>query len=134
MNSTRLAALALASAAAFPAHSQEDPYLWLEEVQGEKAIAWVKEQNAVSQRLIEALPQFAPVREKILAALSSRERIPTVQKRGAWLYNYWQDATHVRGVRRRTTMEEYKKREPKWETTLDLDQLAKDEKENWVWR
>lgn len=134
MNSTRLAALALASAAAFPAHSQEDPYLWLEEVQGEKAIAWVKEQNAVSQKLIEALPQFAPVREKILAALSSRERIPTVQKRGAWLYNYWQDATHVRGVWRRTTMEEYKKREPKWETILDLDQLAKDEKENWVWR
>ena len=72
---------------------------------------------------------------KILAAVSSRERIPTVQKRGPWLYNFWQDATHVRGVWRRTTMEEYKKRvRQNGETILDLDQLAKDEKENWVWR
>jgi prolyl oligopeptidase len=134
MNSKWIAAVAVWTSAVFPAHAQEDPNLWLEEVQGEKAIAWVKEQNAVSQKLIEAMPQFAPMREKILAAVSSRERIPFVQKRGPWLYNFWQDAANVRGVWRRTTMEEYKKREPKWETILDLDQLAKDEKENWVWR
>jgi prolyl oligopeptidase len=116
------------------AAAQDDPFLWLEEVNGEKAIGWVKEQNAKSQKLIEAHPQFAPIREKILAALNSRERIPGVQKRGPWLYNFWQDATHVRGIWRRTTMAEYRKREPKWETVIDLDQLAKDEKENWVWR
>ena len=134
MSSKLIAAVVLWAATVFPALAQEDPNLWLEDVQGEKAIAWVKEQNAVSQKLIEAMPQFAPMHEKILAALSSRERIPFVQKRGPWLYNFWQDATNVRGVWRRTTMEEYKKREPKWEAVLDLDQLAKDEKENWVWR
>ncbi len=111
-----------------------DSHLWLEEVMGEKAISWVKEQNAVSQKEIEAHPQFAPIRDKVLEVVNSRERIPFVQKRGGWYYNFWQDRNNVRGVWRRTTPDEYKKAEPKWETVLDLDQLAKDEKDNWVWR
>jgi prolyl oligopeptidase len=114
--------------------AQEDPYLWLEEVNGEKAISWVKEQNARTQKTLEAQKDFAPIRDKVLEVVNSRERIPSVGKRGSFLYNFWQDQTNIRGVWRRTTMEEYKKASPKWETVLDLDQLAKDEKENWVWR
>ena len=114
--------------------TQEDPYLWLEDVMGEKAIAWVKEQNAKTQKLLEAEPQFQPIRDKVLEVVNSRERIPAVSKRGEFLYNFWQDQTHIRGVWRRTTMTEYKKPQPKWETVLDLDQLAKDENENWVWK
>ena len=114
--------------------TQEDPYLWLEDVMGEKAIAWVKEQNAKTQKLLEAEPQFQPIRDKVLEVVNSRERIPAAGKRGEFLYNFWQDQTHIRGVWRRTTMTEYKKPQPKWETVLDLDQLAKDENENWVWK
>jgi prolyl oligopeptidase len=114
--------------------AQEDAHLWLEDVMGEKAIAWVKEQNAKTQKEIEAHPAFTPIREKVLDVVNSRERIPFVQKRGNWLYNFWQDRNNVRGVWRRTTLEEYRKPQPAWETVLDLDQLAKDEKENWVWR
>jgi prolyl oligopeptidase len=114
--------------------AQEDPYLWLEDVTGEKAIAWVKEQNAKSQKVLEAQPQFAPIREKILEVVNSKERIPFVSKRGEHLYNFWQDEKNIRGIWRRTSMEEFKKPQPKWETVLDLDQLAKDEKENWVWK
>ena len=66
--------------------------------------------------------------------LNSRARIPAIVKRGEWFYNFWQDEKNVRGVWRRTTMAEYRKAEPKWETVLDLDQLARDEKENWVWK
>ncbi len=121
-------------AASLTAAAQEDPNLWLEDVMGDKAIAWVKEQNAKSQKELEAHPQFAPIREKVLAVVNSRERIPFVSKRGAWYYNFWQDSTNVRGLWRRTTLDEYKKATPKWETVLDLDQLAKDEKENWVWK
>lgn len=117
---------------------QEDPYLWLEDVMGDKAIAWVKEQNAKTQRLLEAQPVFAPIRDKVLEVVNSRERIPAVTQRGEFLYNFWQDQNNIRGVWRRTTMAEYKKSqlqsETKWETILDLDQLAKDEKENWVWK
>jgi len=117
---------------------QEDPYLWLEDVMGDKAIAWVKEQNAKTQRLLEAQPVFAPIRDKVLEVVNSRERIPAVTQRGEFLYNFWQDQNNIRGVWRRTTMAEYKKSqlqsETNWETILDLDQLAKDEKENWVWK
>ena len=114
--------------------AQEDPYLWLEDVMGEKAISWVKEQNAKSQKLLEAEPQFAAIRDKTLEVVNSRARIPAVAKRGAFFYNFWQDEKNIRGIWRRTTLAEYKKPEPKWETVLDLDQLAKVEKENWVWK
>ena len=114
--------------------AQEDPYLWLEEVMGDRAISWVKEQNAKSQKLLEASPQFAAIRSKSLEVLNSRARIPAVVKRGDWYYNFWQDEKNVRGLWRRTTLQEYRKPEPKWETVLDLDQLSRDEKENWVWK
>ncbi len=114
--------------------AQEDPYLWLEDVNGEKAISWVKEQNAKAQKLLEAEPLFASIRDKTLEVVNSRARIPAIAKRGAFFYNFWQDEKNIRGVWRRTTMAEYKKTEPKWETVLDLDQLAKNEKENWVWK
>lgn len=120
--------------AATPALAQEDPYLWLEDVLGDKPLAWVKEQNAKTQKLLEASPQFAEIRDKAAEILNSRERIPAVSKRGKWFYNFWQDEKNVRGVWRRTSLEEFKKSQPKWETVLDLDQLAKDEKENWVWK
>ncbi len=114
--------------------AQEDPYLWLEDVTGDKAISWVKEQNAKTQKMLEASPQFASIRDKTLEVVNSRARIPSVAKRGEWLYNFWQDEKAIRGIWRRTTMAEYKKAEPKWEIVLDLDQLAKNEKENWVWK
>ena len=66
--------------------AQEDPYLWLEDVMGEKAISWVKEQNAKSQKLLEAEPQFAAIRDKTLEVVNSRARIPAVAKRGAFCY------------------------------------------------
>ena len=112
----------------------DDPYLWLEDVGGDKPIAWVKEQNAKTQKLLEAEPLFATIRDQTLLVLNSRARIPGVGKRGAFFYNFWQDEKNIRGVWRRTTMNEYKKPEPLWETVLDLDQLAKNEKENWVWK
>ena len=114
--------------------AQEDPYLWLEDVSGDKAIAWVKEQNSKTQKLLEAEQSFVAIRDKTLEVLNSRKRIPGIAKRGAYYYNFWQDDKNIRGVWRRTTMAEYKKAEPKWETVLDIDQLASGEKENWVWK
>jgi prolyl oligopeptidase len=127
-------AMTIAISAGSAAAADEDPYLWLEDVMGDKAIAWVKEQNGKSQKMIEAQPQFAPIRDKVLEVVNSKERIPFATKRGAYFYNFWQDQTNIRGLWRRTSLEEYKKPQPKWETVLDLDQLAKDEKENWVWK
>ena len=112
----------------------EDPYLWLEDVTGERALGWVKEQNAVSTRELEASPDFAPIRQRLLSILDSKERIPYVAKHGEFYYNFWRDQKNVRGLWRRTNLSEYKKSEPNWEVVLDLDQLAAAEKENWVWK
>jgi len=111
----------------------EDPYLWLEEVAGEKPLEWVRAQNAVSSRELEALPTFESTQARLLAVYDSDERIPGFAKMGSYLYNFWRDKKSVRGIWRRTTLEEYKKPAPKWETVLDIDALADKEKENWVW-
>ncbi|MGO4377319.1 prolyl oligopeptidase family serine peptidase [Pseudoduganella sp. RAF53_2] len=110
-----------------------DPYLWLEDVGGDKALAWVKGQNAVALKELQARPEYPAIHERLRTILNSKERIPFVVKHGDFLYNFWRDAQHVRGIWRRTTMEQYQKPAPAWETIIDVDQLAADEKENWVW-
>ena len=112
---------------------QEDPYLWLEDVTGEKALAWVKEQNADSKKVLETQPEFADLRDDIRGILDSNVRIPYVNKQGDFYYNFWRDKTNPAGIWRRTTLAEYRKTEPAWEVLLDVDALNKTEKENWVW-
>ena len=110
-----------------------DPYLWLEEVQGERALNWARERNAQSQAVLEAVPGFADTKTKLLEVLNNRSQIPTITRRGAYVENFWRDASNKRGLWRRTTLDEYRKAEPQWETLIDLDALALAEKENWVW-
>ena len=110
----------------------EDPFLWLEDVQGDKALAWVRERNAQSQSQLTAQSTYAPLRQRLLAMLDARDRIPYVSRQGPWLYNLWQDATNKRGLWRRTTLEEYRKPAPAWETVLDIDALGRAENTNWV--
>jgi prolyl oligopeptidase len=114
--------------------STDDPYAWMEDVTGDRALAWVRAQNAVTQHELEASPDFGPIHQRLLAIYDSKERIPYVEKEGAYYYNFWRDAQHVRGVWRRTSLGEYRKAEPAWETVLDLDALGAQEKENWVWK
>ena len=111
-----------------------DPHLWLEEIEGEKALEWVREQNKVSQAEIEDHPEFSKILNETLTILQSDDRIPYFQRRGKYLYNFWQDARHTRGIWRRTTWQEYRKDDPKWETVLDIDALAEKENANWVYK
>jgi prolyl oligopeptidase len=121
------------TAAGGAASDTDDPYLWLEEVGGERALTWVRERNAAARARLEAWPHFASTRAQILEVLDSRDKIPGVVRRGAHLYNLWQDAAHPRGVWRRTTLPEYRKAQPAWETLIDLDSLGRAEGVNWVW-
>lgn len=110
-----------------------DPYLWLEEVEGEEALKWVRQRNARSTELIQSDPTFEQLESDLLEILDSDQRIPAVRKHGPYYYNFWRDGENPRGLWRRTTIDEYKKKDPKWDVILDLDQIAKDENENWVW-
>ena len=111
----------------------DDPYQWLEEVGGAKPMAWVKERNAESTGELTRSDRFRSLEHRLLEILDSDARIPTIQKLGRFYYNFWRDAKNRRGLWRRTTLEEYRKDKPDWEVVLDLDALAKQEGENWVW-
>ena len=114
-----------------------DPYLWLEQIDSDAARAWVAARNAATEAELEAHAGFAPLRDRLKGILDSSEKIPYVGVHdgpgGPLCYNFWRDARHARGVWRRTTLDQYRTPSPAWETVLDLDALAADEGENWVW-
>ncbi|MFE7516739.1 prolyl oligopeptidase family protein [Streptomyces sp. NPDC057540] len=113
--------------------NEDDPYLWLEDISGEAALAWVAERNAETAEALAADAGFAPLKARVREVLDASDRIPYTVRRGAFLYNFWRDAEHVRGVWRRTTLEQYRKDAPEWEVLLDVDALAAAEDEKWVW-
>jgi len=112
----------------------EDPYLWLENVEGEDALAWVEEQNGVSLGYLEALPTFEPLYQRNLEIYNSDQRIPMPAIRGSHVYNFWRDDANIRGLWRRMPVEAYLAGGADWEVLLDLDTLAAAEEEDWVWK
>jgi len=110
-----------------------DKWQWLEEVEGEKALNWVRARNAVAEAELAATPGFKQLEADILAILDSDAKIPYVSEMDGLYYNFWKDANHERGIWRRTTLEAYRKAQPQWETVIDLDALNAARGENWVW-
>jgi prolyl oligopeptidase len=121
-----------ATPAAGSTATNDDPYLWLADIHGQRAMDWVKAQNAVTQKQFASTPAFAQSRDRILEVLDSEAKIPYVMRMGDHLYNFWRDKAHPRGIWRRTTLEEYRKKEPTWEVLLDVDALNKAEGKKWV--
>jgi prolyl oligopeptidase len=132
-NAVLVAGLAIAGGAAAQTPPQDDPYAWLEDVSGAKSLDWVKARNAKAEADIASSASFKTLEAQIRASLDSTAKIPGVEKIGAYYYNFWKDAQHQRGLWRRTTLEEYRKPEPAWETVLDLDALNAAEGTQWVW-
>lgn len=131
--------LAAAMAAAFVVTgaamaNADDPFLWLEDVESEKALGWVKSQNERSLKLLQADPRYADLEAKALAILEAKDRIASPSFRAGQISNFWQDQQSVRGVVRRTSVESYLTDNPQWETVLDIDALTKAENANWVFR
>jgi prolyl oligopeptidase len=110
-----------------------DPHQWLEGVEDERALDWVRQQNAKAEAELASTPEFRRLEADLLAIYDSDARIPAVNKQGEWYYNFWRDQQNPRGLWRRTTLEEYRKPNPQWEVLLDLDALNKAEETNWVW-
>jgi prolyl oligopeptidase len=131
-----IAGLAVATGSLYAGEvaAASDPYLWLEEVEGAKALDWVKARNAESEGELTAAPAFKQLEAQILEVLDSDARIPGVGKIGDHYYNFWKDAQHQRGIWRRTTLAEYRKDAPQWETVIDLDAVNQAEGTAWVWK
>jgi len=111
-----------------------DQFLWLEELNGARAMAWVKEQNAKTLAVLQKDPNFSALYADASKIAQAKDRIPVPSFIGGQVYNFWQDTDHVRGIWRRTTPADYAGATPNWTTVLDLDALAGSENANWVWK
>jgi prolyl oligopeptidase len=109
-----------------------DPYLWLEDVEGERALAWVRQQNARSLAELQADPRFARFEADARRILESKDRIADPVLLGGTVYNFWQDDVHVRGLLRRSDWQSFAAGEPKWEAVLDVDALSAKDGKPWV--
>jgi prolyl oligopeptidase len=137
---------ALASAAAFaPSFAQspaptaavaasDDPFIWLEDIDSSRSMAWVEGQNAKTHVRLEEDPRYETFRQQALKIFTAQDRIPTPRFRAGGVDNFWQDGTHIHGVWRHTTLASYKTVSPEWQTLLDLDALSKTEGKNWIWK
>lgn len=112
--------------------TSDDPRLWLEDVTGDDALAWVRRHNDETTAALSG-PRFEEMRTAILEVLDTDTRIPYTRRRGEYLYDFWRDVENPRGLWRRTTLDSYRTDSPAWEVVIDVDALAAEEDENWVW-
>ena len=113
---------------------EEDPYAWLEEVEGERAISWVKDQNKVSADRLKASPMHSLYKKQALAIMNDKDKLPYVRIRGPYVYNLWRDENSVRGKWRRMPLESYLAGKADWELLLDVDALGKKEAKSYVFK
>ncbi|MFN4296351.1 MAG: prolyl oligopeptidase family serine peptidase [Brevundimonas sp.] len=111
-----------------------DDFIWMEEVQGQRALAFVEQSNAAARQRLEGDPRFESFRRDAYAILAAQDRIPTPYFLGDGLGNFWQDDQHPKGIWRRTTLDSYRSGSTRWETILDVDALARAEGRDWVWK
>ena len=134
---TALAGVALARPAADPTPDPTaagDPYIWLEDVSSPRSMAWVESHNATSTKLLEADPHYQTLYNQALTIAGAKDRIPAPRFLHGAIYNFWQDPEHLRGIWRKTTLDDYGHASPAWTTVLDIDAIGKAEGKSWVFK
>ncbi|MCF6299619.1 MAG: prolyl oligopeptidase family serine peptidase [Proteobacteria bacterium] len=127
----RLVLLLMLSSACF---AESDPFLWLEDIDSEESMQWVLAQNKNTADQYKSNPLYQELYDQALTALDGKSRIPSVSQRGKWLYNYWKDEKNPRGIYRRTSLKEFSKTNPKWQTILDMDKYNAENEGKWSFK
>ena len=125
-------AILLLNATLLKSQEATDPYLWLEDIEGEKSLEWVKTQNSASEKAFNETALFKSLNEKFLNVFNDEEKIAYPDLEGKYVYNFWQDARNERGIWRRMLKEDYIANKTNWESVIDLDELSKNENKKWV--
>lgn len=110
----------------------DDPYLWLEDIEGERSLTWVKEQNSISEKAFETQPVFTKLKDRFLEVFNDKDRLIYPGMTGNMVYDVWQDETNERGLWRRMKKDDFLSASDKWETVIDLDKLSAQENRKWV--
>ncbi len=108
-----------------------DQHLWLEDIDGDKSMQWVKETNQITQEKLASTKLYNDLYQQALTVLNNESRLPVVNQKGKWLYNFWQDKKHPRGIYRKTSLKQFRKKNPKWSTVLDMDAYSKKHGKNY---
>lgn len=116
------------------ASSQEIAPLWLEEVEGKQALSKVNEWNKTTLDKLMSDKRYEQYKKDALDIVNATDKIAYGNYYNGYVYNYWQSADQVRGVLRRTSLEEYESDNTNWETVFDLDKLAEEAGKNWVYK
>ncbi len=114
-----------------PLANATDKYLWLEDIHSDKSMQWVKQTNAKTDKALTQDPLYHELYQQALKVLNNNSRLPVIEQRGKWLYNFWQDEKHPRGIYRRTTLKQFKKKNTKWQTMLDMDNYSQKHGKNY---
>ena len=118
----------------FTIQAQEDPYLWLEEIDSEKSLEFVNKQNKLTQDKLSSINEYQDIYDSCLEIYNSPDRIVYPTTYGEFVYNFWKDKEHVRGIWRRSPKAKYVDGNPTWETLLDLDEMSKNDDVKWVYK
>lgn len=112
----------------------DDPWIWLEEVESSRSLAWAADQNRLSIPRLQSDARFEEIRQELDDIFTSDDRIPAASLINGQVYNFWRDDDHVRGILRKATLESYASDNIQWDTVLDIDSLASIENANWVYK
>lgn len=112
----------------------EDPHMWLEEISSPEALEWAKTKNTTSYQVLQGDALYRSLEAELRPIFFAEDRLPSVSLNEGYIYNFWQDDKHIRGIWRRARISEYRRSRPRWEVLLDIDKLSKEEEQNWVWK
>ena len=112
--------------------ANEDPYLWLEDIEGDSALGWVREQNRISDEAFKSDPLYEELETRFEEVFNDRDRIAYPVITGDYVYNLWQDEKNERGLWRRLPLNDYLAGSDTWEVILDIDRLSVEENRMWV--
>ena len=113
--------------------SDED-YLWLEDIESQSALDWVRNQNKLTVERFTGSKRFTSIQSEMVALMSDKKKIPYPRIRGDYVYNFWRDEQNIKGIWRRSLKSKYINDEPEWEVLLNLDKLSRDENKSWVFK
>ncbi len=112
----------------------DDPYIWLEEIQGERALAKVDQWNADTEAVLTAQPEYPLAKAWAKQILDDTRQIALPDAiQGDMVTNLWRDADNPRGLWRIASLESYMAGAPEWRVLIDVDKLGEDEGQSWVW-
>jgi prolyl oligopeptidase len=124
--------IGLSPVAAQVDRSGDDPFLWLEDAQGARALAWVAAENAKTEAVLQADARFRDNYAALIKMASGTRYVPPPSLLGDGVAVFTADASHPRGALQWATLADYQAPTPQWRTLIDVGALDAADGQNWL--